>query len=218
MPKEGQVWPLQLVCLLLLVLGLLTFIDPTLFGEKAPISREASLLLLGGAILTGIVLYSPLLTEIFKAGGAGGAINQRIGDPANPARDSVIGRIQTVETRVNALGDPNAARATATSILERLQAVQGQTAALPTMLEAITGPNPAQPPVTSMVGRLGALQTQMSTLAAAAIGTPDNPAANTFQKRLGDIETQLAAGIKELSEKLDQVAATLPQAPGGKQQ
>ncbi len=60
MPKEGQVWPLQLVCLLL-VLGLLTFIDPTLFGQKAPISREASLLLLGGATLTGIVLYSPLL-------------------------------------------------------------------------------------------------------------------------------------------------------------
>ena len=63
MPKEGQVWPLQLVCLLLLVLGLLTFIDPTLFGQNAPISREASLLLLGGAILTGIVLYSPSLTR-----------------------------------------------------------------------------------------------------------------------------------------------------------
>jgi hypothetical protein len=64
MPKEGQVWPLQLVvCLLLLVLGLLTFIDPTLFGQNAPISQEASLLRLGGAILTGIVLYSSLLTR-----------------------------------------------------------------------------------------------------------------------------------------------------------
>jgi hypothetical protein len=181
MPKEGQVWPLQLVCLLLLVLGLLTFIDPTLFGQKAPISREASLLLLGGAVLTGIVLYSPLLTEIFKAGGVGGAITQRIGDPAAPAQaaTSVIGRLQAVETRINAIGDPNAAPAAATSILGRLQAIQGQTAALPTISETITGPNPAQPPVTSIVGRLGALQTQMSTLAAAAIGTPDNPAANS---------------------------------------
>lgn len=108
------------------------------------------LLLLGGAILTGIVLYRPLPTEIFKAGGAGGAVTQRIGDLMNPAKDSVIGRIQTVETRINAIGDPNAARAAVTSIQEPLQSVQGQMAALATISQAISGPNSAQPSVTGM--------------------------------------------------------------------
>jgi hypothetical protein len=215
MPKEGQVWPLQLVCLLLLVLGLLTFIDPTLFGQKAPITRETSLLLLGGAVLTGIVLYSPLLSEIFKAGGVGGAITLRIGDPANPteAPNSVIGRLQSVQTRANAIADANAAAAN--NILGRLQAAQGQMTTLATICETISGPNPAHPPPTSIIGRLEIIRAQMAALAAvgAAIGTSDDPA-QTIQKCLGEIQTRLGAleatlktGLKDLNEKLDSLAA-----------
>jgi hypothetical protein len=185
MPKEGQVWPLQLVCLLLLVLGLLTFIDPTLFG--AGIDREASLLLLGGAVLTGIVLYSPLLAEIFKAGGAGGAITQRLNANATSVAD----------------------------ILVRLQAVQVQTTSLTAICETIGGPNPAQPPPTSIIGRLETIRAQMAPLAAvgAAIGTSDDPA-QTIQRRLGQVLTSLDAveatlqtGLKALNERLDSPAA-----------
>jgi hypothetical protein len=190
-------------------LGLLTFIDPTLFGQTAPIDRWASLLLLFGAVVTGIVLYSPLLVEIFKGGGAGGAITQRIGDLANPAQNSVIGRLESLQRRTDAIDN----------IRDRLQAVQGQTTALATISEAIGGANPAQPPPpNSIIGRLQAMQAQMAPLA--AVGTSDDPA-QTIQKRLGEIQIRLGAieatlqtDLKALNERLDGLAVKPPGGSG----
>ena len=135
MPKEGQVWPIQLAFLLLLVLGLVVVIDPRLFGQQDPITRLTGFWLLIAAFVVAAVLYSPLLIQRWLGGGS---IIEWIGEPnaAQPAPNSIIGRLEAIQLRTDAIGDPNAAAPAANTILGLLRIVELQGDQLPHLLDA----------------------------------------------------------------------------------
>lgn len=173
MPKEGQVWPLQLVYLVLLVLAILgSFVAPAA-SPSAPtawdaLSKNAGWFLVG-AFIAGLVLYIPVFAAWWRAGGtiwrllkpASGSIAAwiavaepalaAIGDPQKPGAEpnTVIGRLEAIRTQIEAVARTDLPD----SIAARVQAIQANTEAI------------GRPEVTaSVLGRLESIQAQIGTI------------------------------------------------------
>ena len=92
MPKEGQVWPLQLVFLVLLVLAIVGFVAPNAVGPNSSLAWWLAF----GALIAAIVLYVPVLYAWFKAGAA---IKKLIGDTGT----ELAKRLAAIEARLGAI-------------------------------------------------------------------------------------------------------------------
>jgi hypothetical protein len=146
-------------------------------------------------------------------------ITERIGDPnaAQPAPNSIIGRLRALELRTDAIGDPSAAPPAANTILGRLRTLEESQSERLALISSTIG-DPNQPSATSVLGRLAAVSSQVNALATmtARIGTSDDPGPGTLQERLnriekqlGTIDTRLGAKFLSLSEKVDHVLTQL---------
>jgi hypothetical protein len=145
---KGQIWPLQLIFVLLLVLAVLSISAPTAFSDKAPIgSSIAQILLWIAALAVAILLYLPVVrewlavhsliatqvnliaTQVNLIATQVSLIETQVSDPNKPT--SVIGRLRTIETQTVAIGDVN----TPGTVLERLTALETKLSDIGTRVE-----------------------------------------------------------------------------------
>jgi hypothetical protein len=235
MPKDGQVWPLQLVYLVLLVLAILGFFVAPESSQSTPtvwqaLSKNAWWFVLG-ALIAGLVLYIPVFAAWWQAG-------RTIGRLLKPASGSVAAWLAAVQPALEAIGDPGNPDAKPDNVIGRLEAIKAQIQAvdradLPNSIAARVQTIQAntqaigRPEITvSVLGRLDSIQAQIGTIGrldlpnsvlarlqalqarAEAIGDTITP--GTVLHRLAALETRLSAiegKIDKLQRRRDDRAA-----------
>jgi len=182
MPKEGQVWPLQLVFLVLLILAILGFFAPHLFAGDASASKSAAVWFGAGALIAGCLLYIPVAVTWYRTRPELLRWMSAIGHPQAPRSepDTIIGRLDAIQTQAGAIN----------SAIGGLQAVQK-------LVRAIGDPDRPGDAPNSIAGRLLAIQAQ-------AVPVGDVNTARTVLQRLAAIETKLGDIEANLSKKLDE--------------
>jgi hypothetical protein len=180
-PKEGQVWPLQLIFVVLLILGSLGLVAPTALGNNAWL-----LLLL--ALLPAAVLYFPTFRAWMETGSAVKALNDAV---RGLAVGRLNGRLEAIQERAEAIGRADLPE----SVVGRLHSQAG----------AIGDPDkPADAP-TSVVGRLQTLQTQAIGDPSAWDKRTVLQRLDGIEATLSELEKKVGDGTKSLSDQIDKL-------------
>jgi len=131
MVKQGYIWPLQVIFLTFLILGIIGVINPRFFNNLEPMPLGGSLALLIIAVAIAVLLYLPPVRDILRGAGS----LRRIDDlTRSPQVVNAIGEMRMNLGRlVERVGDPTpSVTAEIQRINARLDAISATLAALRT--------------------------------------------------------------------------------------
>jgi hypothetical protein len=122
MARQGYIWPLQVIFITFLILGMIGLISPRFFDKIEPMPLGGSLALLIIAVAIAVLLYLPPVKDILRGAGSLRSIDdltrspevvkgigemrrnlerlvERVGDPT----PSVTAEIQRIDARLDAI-------------------------------------------------------------------------------------------------------------------
>ena len=134
MPRQGYLWPIQVVFLTFLIVGTIGLLDPRFFNKTQPMPLWVSVVLLVIATSAAILLYLPPVTDILRGCGSLRRIDDLI---RSPQAVQAVGEMRlNLQRLVDRVGDP------IPSVSVEIQRINARLDAISAGLAAIRGGAP----------------------------------------------------------------------------